>query len=389
MPNWSQFIESPGGGSAAPTPANDNPWSKFIEGQPDPNAEAEKEIADRESVLADPLPEETKAAIRQRHLKPPTPVPAPSPEIPAPPPTAGDVAKGYLSAIPSVLTHAATATGRGLVGLGQAAYLLPSGRPEDQIGAKPGDVSALGEINAAAKEANARADTGTAAAPGATTVAGFAGNMVPWFINPALGAGSMAGESYLDQIEHHPDSPGKARVAGAIMGLAGFAMGGAGKIGGAALAPLERGLSKLAMPTIGKVASVAGEGYSMGVPLAMGSSVSESLWDTDAGQRALEEGLTSPTMALVVLFLTRHHFSAHRLIGQFAYGLIFGGIIGTYSSDFIAAPLVFWWNERKKGEVFQELGRRKNAVVEEAETEVAAEEGVVALSPARARGGRR
>jgi len=32
--------------------------------------------------------------------------------------------------------------------------------------------------------------------------------------------------------------------------------------------------------------------------------------------------------ALVVLYLTRHHFSAHRLIGQFAFGLIFGGIIG-------------------------------------------------------------
>jgi signal peptidase II len=32
--------------------------------------------------------------------------------------------------------------------------------------------------------------------------------------------------------------------------------------------------------------------------------------------------------ALVALFLTRHHFSAHRLLGQFAFGLIFGGIIG-------------------------------------------------------------
>lgn len=32
--------------------------------------------------------------------------------------------------------------------------------------------------------------------------------------------------------------------------------------------------------------------------------------------------------ALVVLYLTRHHFSAHRLLGQFAFGLIFGGILG-------------------------------------------------------------
>jgi signal peptidase II len=33
-------------------------------------------------------------------------------------------------------------------------------------------------------------------------------------------------------------------------------------------------------------------------------------------------------VALVVLYLTRRHFSAHRLLGQFAFGLIFGGIIG-------------------------------------------------------------
>jgi len=32
--------------------------------------------------------------------------------------------------------------------------------------------------------------------------------------------------------------------------------------------------------------------------------------------------------ALVVLFITRRHFNAHRIIGQFAFGLIFGGIIG-------------------------------------------------------------
>jgi signal peptidase II len=32
--------------------------------------------------------------------------------------------------------------------------------------------------------------------------------------------------------------------------------------------------------------------------------------------------------ALVVLFLTRHHFSSHTLSGQIAFGLIFGGIAG-------------------------------------------------------------
>ncbi|HEV2328209.1 MAG TPA: signal peptidase II [Verrucomicrobiae bacterium] len=33
-------------------------------------------------------------------------------------------------------------------------------------------------------------------------------------------------------------------------------------------------------------------------------------------------------LAGVALFLTRHHFDSHRLIGQVAFGLIFGGIAG-------------------------------------------------------------
>jgi signal peptidase II len=32
--------------------------------------------------------------------------------------------------------------------------------------------------------------------------------------------------------------------------------------------------------------------------------------------------------ALVILFLTRHHFDSRRLIGQIAFGLIIGGILG-------------------------------------------------------------
>lgn len=33
-------------------------------------------------------------------------------------------------------------------------------------------------------------------------------------------------------------------------------------------------------------------------------------------------------VAIVVLFFSKHHFEAHRLMGQFALGLIFGGIVG-------------------------------------------------------------
>jgi signal peptidase II len=49
-------------------------------------------------------------------------------------------------------------------------------------------------------------------------------------------------------------------------------------------------------------------------------------WSMFTGNNAVLA--TVALAALVVLYLTRHHFSAHRLAGQFAFGLIFGGITG-------------------------------------------------------------
>ena len=49
-------------------------------------------------------------------------------------------------------------------------------------------------------------------------------------------------------------------------------------------------------------------------------------WSMFTGNNAVLA--TVALAALVVLYLTRHHFSAHRLLGQFAFGLIFGGILG-------------------------------------------------------------
>lgn len=42
-------------------------------------------------------------------------------------------------------------------------------------------------------------------------------------------------------------------------------------------------------------------------------------------------------VALVVLWLSRRHFSAHRLLGQLAFGLIFGGIIGNLTDRLLPA----------------------------------------------------
>ena len=42
-------------------------------------------------------------------------------------------------------------------------------------------------------------------------------------------------------------------------------------------------------------------------------------------------------IALVALFLARHQFQAHTLTGQFAFGLIFGGILGNLTDRLLPA----------------------------------------------------
>lgn len=58
-------------------------------------------------------------------------------------------------------------------------------------------------------------------------------------------------------------------------------------------------------------------------------------WSQFSGHNAVLA--TVALVALVVLYRTRHHFSAHRLTGQFAFGLIFGGIIGNLTDRLLPA----------------------------------------------------
>lgn len=58
-------------------------------------------------------------------------------------------------------------------------------------------------------------------------------------------------------------------------------------------------------------------------------------WSLFTGNNAALAGIA--LVALVALFLTRHHFSAHRLLGQFAFGLIFGGIVGNLTDRLLPA----------------------------------------------------
>src|SRR5215469_5868563 len=60
--------------------------------------------------------------------------------------------------------------------------------------------------------------------------------------------------------------------------------------------------------------------------------------------------------ALVVLYMTRHHFSAHRFLGQVAFGLIFGGIIGNLTDRLVHHRVVdflhFYMARRGTTDVF-------------------------------------
>ena len=58
-------------------------------------------------------------------------------------------------------------------------------------------------------------------------------------------------------------------------------------------------------------------------------------WSLFTGNNAALAGIA--LVALVALFLARHHFNAHRLLGQLAFGLIFGGIVGNLTDRLLPA----------------------------------------------------
>lgn len=59
--------------------------------------------------------------------------------------------------------------------------------------------------------------------------------------------------------------------------------------------------------------------------------------------------------ALVVLYRQRHHFEAHTLMGQFALGLVFGGIVGNLTDRMLRHHVTdflrFYLQQRGEGEI--------------------------------------
>ncbi len=60
-------------------------------------------------------------------------------------------------------------------------------------------------------------------------------------------------------------------------------------------------------------------------------------------------------LALVVLFFSRHHFDSRTLLGQIAFGLIFGGIVGNLIDRLVRQHVIdflyFYLQQRGGGEI--------------------------------------
>ncbi len=59
-------------------------------------------------------------------------------------------------------------------------------------------------------------------------------------------------------------------------------------------------------------------------------------------------------VALIVLFLSRHYFDAHTLLGQISLGLIFGGILGNLIDRIVVkhvTDFLYFYLQRRGGGV--------------------------------------
>lgn len=76
-------------------------------------------------------------------------------------------------------------------------------------------------------------------------------------------------------------------------------------------------------------------------------------WSLFRGNNALLAIIA--VVALVVLFLSRHHFDARSLLGQFAFGLVCGGILGNLIDRLWAKHVIdflyFYLQQRGGGEI--------------------------------------
>ena len=79
-------------------------------------------------------------------------------------------------------------------------------------------------------------------------------------------------------------------------------------------------------------------------------------WSLFTGNNAILAAVA--LVALVALYFSRHHFNAHTLAGQFAFGLIFGGIIGNLTDRLLpgrhaVVDFLYFFLQRRGGD---ELG---------------------------------
>src|SRR5271154_5765904 len=77
-------------------------------------------------------------------------------------------------------------------------------------------------------------------------------------------------------------------------------------------------------------------------------------WGNTGAAWSLFRGNNNALAALVALFFSRHHFNAHTLTGQIAFGLIFGGIAGNLTDRLLpgrhaVVDFIYFYLQQRNG----------------------------------------
>ncbi len=118
---------------------------------------------------------------------------------------------------------------------------------------------------------------------------------------------------------------------------------------------------KLSLVMVGAVLTIAG--YSINDTIVVFDRIRERLRSRDPGtvdqlmNRSINEtlGRTILTGGTTVLSVAALYFIGGEVLRDFAFAILVGILVGTYSSIFIAAPVVLWWSRFKKKSIRMEV----------------------------------
>lgn len=130
---------------------------------------------------------------------------------------------------------------------------------------------------------------------------------------------------------------------------------------------------ELSLIMVGAILTVAG--YSINDTIVVFDRIREALRSALGGRKSVEDIMNSAinatlsrtllTSGTTLITLITLYFFGGPVLKDFAFAIIVGIVVGTYSSIFVASPIVLWWSQRK--------GRSLHHEIKEADAAKAAE----------------